>query len=131
VDLQATSPEVYGSKSKSQIHPICDFDSFLQCTGARNRRSPGYKPRSWGRDLGAHFHALEGPVATATLKCPDVFDSRIMNNNIPIATRCQNGDIAGPRYAAVTVGRIRCPPEQGRSRSAGYPPILVESNWQG
>ena len=44
--LRSTSPEVYGSKGKSQIHSICDFDSFLQCAGPRNRSSPGYELRS-------------------------------------------------------------------------------------
>jgi hypothetical protein len=45
-DRQATSPEGYGSKRKSQIHSICDFDSSLECAGLVNPSSPGYEVRS-------------------------------------------------------------------------------------
>jgi hypothetical protein len=37
-DLQATNPAVYGSKRKSKINSICDFDCSLELAGPRNRR---------------------------------------------------------------------------------------------
>jgi hypothetical protein len=45
-DRLATSPEVYGSKGKSQIHSICDFDSLgsVRTHGTAARRVMSFAP---------------------------------------------------------------------------------------
>jgi len=58
--LRATGPAVHGSKRKSQVNSICDFDSSLEFADPQNRSSPGYEPSSCSGSLRRQFHSFEG-----------------------------------------------------------------------
>jgi hypothetical protein len=67
--LQVISSAAFGSKTKSQIHSVCDSESSLECAGLQNRSSPGHESSSCRASLRSQFHLSEGATCGSAQLC--------------------------------------------------------------